>query len=77
MSAWEWRAARLGDNTYGLACGRTRDEVIANALRETVPGEQFEIVEAQMRDARKYEGSDFVPFIRERNHEVLTNGPAG
>jgi hypothetical protein len=75
VTGWEWWAGAIGEYTYDIGNADTREAVIAQALAETVPGEQFQIIEAKSSDAAKYEGADHVPFLRQRNHEVLTNGP--
>lgn len=67
--AWYWKHA--DDESYGEECP-TREAVIAAAHREVRPGETFEIVEARMSESVEHEGSDFIPFLRSRNHEVLT-----
>lgn len=69
---WRWYATEEGVHDAYCCESRTRDEVLANAQAEFEPGQRIQIVEAVMSQAQKYEGSDFVPFIRERNHEVLT-----
>ena len=72
MSPWSWYAGYPGE-TYDIVCDApSRDAVIADALREVSPGERFQIVEARASDAVKFEGSDHVPFLRTRNHEILT-----
>lgn len=71
MSPWFWYWKVADDESYGEECS-SRDAVIASAHRELQPGEEFEIIEARMSDAKVHEGSDFIPFIRSRNHERLT-----
>ncbi len=75
MTPWTWWAGELEDDVYSLAEGKTRDEVIQEAARQLKPGERFRIVEARASENRKHEGSDMVPFLRTRNHEILTVGP--
>lgn len=77
MTPWRWWAGEIGADTYDLAgdCA-SREDVIRQACRELKPGEQFQIIEARSSGAIKHEGSDCVPFLRTRNHEVLTAGPA-
>lgn len=73
---WAWWAGSPGENNYDIVCDApSRDECIRLACRELAPGDTFAIVEAKQSQAARYEGADFVPFIRERNHEVLTVGP--
>lgn len=71
MTPWSWYWKFTGDESYGEECS-SRDEVIAAAHREAVAGDEIEIVEARMSESIKHEGSDFIPFLRTRNHEVLT-----
>lgn len=66
--AWYWKFP--DDEGYGEECA-SREAVIAAALKEVLPGEAFEIIEARMSTAREHEGADIVPFTRSRNHEVL------
>lgn len=75
MTGWEWFAGHLDDEVYGLATEPTREGVIAAAMREIVPGETFRIVEARSSSDMRYEGEDFVPFLRTRNHEIIKTGP--
>lgn len=74
-SEWEWWVGVPGAEAYDLGLAMTRSEAVRIGLRETLPGDEFEIVEAQTSTARRYEGADFVPFIRSRNYERLKNGP--
>ncbi|MNT79327.1 hypothetical protein D3C72_2186500 [compost metagenome] len=46
--------------------------MIAAAHRELRQGDPFEIIEARMSESLEHEGSDFIPFLRSRNHESLT-----
>jgi len=71
VSPWSWFAGEIDAESYGLAEEASRDAVIAAALKELEPGDVFEIIEARSSDAKKYEGSDFVPFLQWRNHELL------
>lgn len=76
MTPWSWWAGDLGADAYGLACDdKTRDAAIQVASRQLKPGEKFQIIEARSSTAAKYEGADFVPFLRTRNHEIITVGP--
>lgn len=78
MTPWTWFAGNLDDDVYDLAESGTREKVIATALDASTgwlkPGDQFRIVEARSSTAKKYEGSDFVPFLRTRNEEIVTVG---
>lgn len=71
MTPWGWYAGYVGE-AYDIACDEpSRDAVLAAARKELKPGEAFQIIEARASDAKKYEGSDFVPFLATRNHETL------
>jgi len=77
MTPWRWWAGALGEPCYDLASDcATREAAIQEALRNVAVGEQFRIVEARSSEAAKYEGPDLVPFLRTRNHEILTAGPS-
>lgn len=80
MTPWTWFAGNIDDDVYDLAEADTREKVIASALDASTgwlkSGDQFRIVEARSSTAKKYEGSDFVPFLRARNEEIITvEGP--
>lgn len=75
MSDWEWWAGHPGEDAYDIANEPTREAVIRAACRELGPGDTFRIVEAKSSTAKRYEGADIVPFIRQRNHETVTVGP--
>lgn len=76
MSRWAWWAGAIGEVSYDIVAeSPTRDACIREACRKLVPGDTFRIVEAQLSQAEKYEGADFVPFIRQRGHEIVTVGP--
>jgi hypothetical protein len=70
MTPWAWYWKGPDDEAYGEECV-SRDAVIAAAGKELSPGDTFEIVEARMSEAAEHEGSDFIPFLRSRNDEVL------
>lgn len=76
MTPWTWFAGNLDDDVYDLAEEDTREKVIEAALDASTgwlkPGDQFRIVEARSSTAKKYEGADFVPFLRTRNSEIVT-----
>jgi len=68
MSPWRWYACQEGnDDEYGFE-SKTRDECIA-AARSDLGRVVIEITEARMSTAKRYEGADFVPFVRQRNQE--------
>ncbi len=62
----------LSMTAYDLAEEPTRERVIEVASKYLAVGDQFQIIEARSSDAQKYEGSDFVPFLRTRNHEIIS-----
>jgi hypothetical protein len=75
MTPWTWFAGNLDDDVYDLAEADTREKVITAALDAPTgwlkPGDPFCIVEARSSTAKKYEGSDFVPFLRTQNAEII------
>lgn len=75
MTPWAWHWKHPDDDSYGEECS-SREAVIAAAHREVRPGETFEVIEARMSEAVEHEGSDVIPFLRSRNHEVLTAPPS-
>lgn len=75
MTRWEWWAGSLDEDTYDLANEQTREDAIRVASFGMKPGEKFRIVEARSSSNKKYEESDFVPFLRTRNHEIIPVGP--
>lgn len=77
MTPWSWWAGELdADNTYDLAAEeKTREAALQVASRQLKRGERFQIIEARSSTDAKYEGADFVPFLRTRNHEIITVGP--
>lgn len=77
MTPWGWWAGELDDDVYNLAGDEpTREAVIKAASSGMKPGDQFRIVEARSSTDQRYEGSDFVPFLRTRNKEIITVGIA-
>lgn len=78
MTPWTWFAGNLDDDVYDLAEADTREKAIEAALDASTgwlkPGGQFRIIEARSSTAQKYEGSDFVPFLRTRNSEIIPVG---
>jgi hypothetical protein len=76
MTPWSWWAGDPDEDAYDLACDcPTREAAIREALRMVAPGGQFQVIEARSSEAAEHEGSDLVPFLRTRNHEILTAGP--
>lgn len=75
MSPWSWWAGEIDEIGYSLGEENTREEIIRVVSSWMKPGDQFRIVEARASSDKQYEGSDFVPFLRTRNHEVITVGP--
>ena len=75
MTPWSWYAGFPND-TYDIAVDEpSREAVIAAAIREVGPGETIQILDARASEAAKHEGSDCVPFLRTRNHKILTLSP--
>lgn len=73
MTPWAWWSGEIGAETYDLALEEpTRDAAIAEAERQLSPGDTFQVVEARSSTAAECERTGFVPFLRTRNHEVLT-----
>lgn len=73
MTPWSWWAGEIDCETYDLACEcATRDEAVQDALRQLKTGERFQVIEARSSTAAEH--TDFVPFLRTRNHEVLIAG---
>ncbi|ABS14244.1 hypothetical protein I6H96_02600 [Brucella anthropi] len=72
MTPWTWHAGSLGEDVYDLAEEPTRERVIEEASRYLAAGDKFQIIEARSSTDVKYEGADFVPFLRTRNHEIIT-----
>lgn len=76
MTPWSWWAGAIGEPIYNIACEEpTREAVIRAAMRELGAGDRFRIIEARSSEDARYEGSDFVPFLRTRNEEIITVGP--
>jgi len=71
VTPWTWFAGELGEDVYELAEENTREKVIETAMRHLSVGDQFRIIEARSSTAKKYDGSDFVPFLRTRNAEII------
>lgn len=71
MTPWHWYWKFSDDESYGEECA-SREAVIAAAEKEVRPGDTFEIIEARMSEARQHEESDYIPFLRSRNHETIT-----
>lgn len=72
MTPWTWHAGHLDDDIYDLAEEPTRERVIEVASLYLAVGDQFRIIEARSSTNAKYEGADFVPFLRTRNAEIIT-----
>ena len=73
MTPWRWDAGEVDELAYDLACDEpSRDAVIAAAVAQLEGGDQFQIIEARSSEAKRYEGDDIAPFLRTRNHELIT-----
>lgn len=75
MTPWSWWAGEIDADSYALAEAATREAVIQQASSGMKPGDQFCIIKARSSEDRRYEGADMVPFLRTRNHEIITVGP--
>ena len=77
MTNWEWWWLEYdGQEQEGWAGACvTRQAAIDEALREVPVGAHFLITEAKSSTDAKYEGADWVPFLRTRNREELVKGP--
>lgn len=71
MTPWSWWAGHIGED-YAIAEASSREAVIDAARREIGPGETFQIVEARSSTDRRFEGVDVIPFVRTRNHEIIS-----
>lgn len=71
MTPWTWFAGEIDEDVYDLAEGDSREKVIEAAMKHLSVGDQFRIIEARSSIAKKYEGSDFIPFLRTRNAEII------
>lgn len=70
MGPWRWYACMEGEHDgYGFE-SETREACIEAALRDLGPV-VIEITEARFSSATRYEGADFVPFVRQRNQERI------
>ncbi len=71
MTPWTWFAGEIDEDVYDLAEEDSREKVIEAAMRHLSVGDQFRIIEARSSTAKKYDGSDFIPFLRTRNAEII------
>jgi hypothetical protein len=69
-----WKATVDDDGRYDIDSQPTREAVIASALRETLPGDQFYVIEAVMAPWDEDEHDEVQPFAATRNLELMTNG---
>ncbi len=73
MTPWSWYAGEVDEFAYDLACDEpTREAAINAAVIQLEVGDQFQIIEARSSEAKRYEGDDTIPFLRTRNHELVT-----
>lgn len=73
MTPWSWYAGEVGEYSYDLACDEpSREAAINAAVAQLEVGDQFQIIEARSSEAKRYEGDDITPFLRTRNHELIT-----
>lgn len=77
MTRWQWWATSV----LGLSEGQWllgEFDCRAYAIEQgkiDFPGEHFWITEARSSEAAKHEGADVVPFLKERNRELIYNPP--
>lgn len=78
MTFWQWWWLEYdGQEQEGWTGGcASREAAISEAQREVPVGAQFLVIEARSSSAAKHGGADWIPFLRTRNRELLTNGPA-
>ncbi len=78
MTPWQWFWLEEGDDGNGGWCGEhdTREQAVFDAQETLGAGVRFYVIEARSSTAEEYEGADFVPFLRTRGKELLTNGPS-
>lgn len=73
MTPWSWYAGGVGEFAYDLACDEpTREAAISAAVAQLEVGDQFQIIEARSSEAKRHEDDDVIPFLRTRNHELVT-----
>ncbi len=83
MTPWSWYDGEVDEFAYDLACDEpSREAAINAAVTQLEVGDQFQIIEARSSEAKRYEGDDCTPFLRTRNHELVTvtmalKSPAG
>lgn len=80
MTPWSWWVGTEGgvaDGVYDVAECETRDEAVKAGCREVHRGQRFHIIEARCSTAKRpwTEEDALMPFLRTRNHEILTSGP--
>lgn len=73
MGPWRWYACQEGDHDEYAYESTSKEECIAAALRDLGPV-VIEITEARFSTDKRYEGNDFVPFVRQRNQERVDLG---
>ncbi len=76
MTNWAWFWGGYDDEAMAGEF-KTRSDAIASAEAALPAGEPFKIIEARMSTAKKYEGADFIPFLRVRNGEDRIAGEPG
>lgn len=73
MTPWSWYAGEVDEFAYDLACDElSREAAINAAVAQLEIGDQFQIIEARSSEAKRYEGDDITPFLRTRNHGLIT-----
>ncbi|MFD1226713.1 hypothetical protein [Pseudochrobactrum kiredjianiae] len=74
MTPWSWYAGQVDEFAYDLACDEpSREAAISTAVAQLEVGDQFQIIEARSSEAKRHEDDDrIIPFLRTRNHELVT-----
>lgn len=73
MTPLSWYAGEVDEFAYDLACDEpSREAAINTVVAQLEVGDQFQIIESRSSEAKRYEGDDITPFLRTRNHELIT-----
>jgi hypothetical protein len=78
MTPWSWFYGEAdvvdSEGQYDLGDFETKEAAIAAANRDLPPATPFYVIEARSSTDVRFEGADFVPFLRTRNKKRLTTG---
>ncbi len=74
MTPWSWYAGEVDEYAYDLACDEpSREAAITAAVTQLEVGDQFQIIEARSSEDKRHVDDDgIIPFLRTRNHELVT-----